>query len=100
MEIEEILGYIIETYGVIIIGISVIKIIYFVVLLCKICDTANQSFKINKDINDIYDNQLDELHNQREIIRLLSEQNEKLDRIAYALEQDSEPYVIEKKEGS
>lgn len=100
MEIEEILGYIIETYGIIVIGIAVIKIIYFVVLLCKICDTANQSFKINKDINDIYDNQLDELHNQREIIRLLSEQNEKLDRIAYALEQDSEPYVIEKREDS
>lgn len=100
MEIEEILGYIIETYGIIVIGIAVIKIIYFVVLLCKVCDTANQSYRINKDINDIYDNQLDELNNQREIIKLLSEQNEKLDRIAYELEQDSEPYVIETKKDS
>lgn len=95
MNIEEILGYIIETYGIIVVGIAVVKIIYFVVLLCKVYDTANQTYKINTDINDIYDNQLEELQNQREIIRQLSEQNEKLDRIAYALEQDSEPYIIE-----
>lgn len=100
MEIEEILGYIIETYGIIMISVLVIKIIYFLILICKVCETSNETYRTRKKLEEIKDNQETEIQNQKYIIKQLVEENKRLERIAKALEQDSEPYVIETKEDS
>lgn len=94
MNLENILN----TYGAILIVIVVIKIIYFILLLCKVFDNAKSTYNNEKTLVDIHNNQVIEIGNQRKIIELLSEQNEKLERIANALEQDSEPYIIEKED--
>lgn len=100
MNIEEIFGNIIETYGIIVIGVLVIKILYFIILLCKVCETSNETYRTRRELEEIKENQENEIQNQKYIIKQLVEENKKLERIAKALEQDSEPYVIEDKEES
>ena len=65
---------IIEKFVFLKFAILIIIILYFVVLIAKVCDIAKNS-------RDMYNNQIEEL--------------ELLERIAKALEQEPEPYVIE-----
>lgn len=76
---------IVNTYGIVIVGIILIKVIYFLVLISRVGSVADDSYKTQKK--------------QEEIIELLEMQNEKLERIAQALEQEEEPYIIEKEDG-
>ncbi len=92
MDIADIL----ESYGMILLGVVIIKIIYYLILLCKVNDSANEVYRNGKTLTDIHNNQIDEIENQKVIIDLLAEQNELLNRIAQALEEDGEPYIIEK----
>ena len=89
------IGDLIETYGLILIAIIVIKVIYFIILLCKVSDSS----ETGRNTQLIYNNQIDEEEKQDRIIELLERQNEKLERIAQALEQEEEPYIIEKEDG-
>lgn len=88
------IGDLIETYGIIIISVGIIKIIYFVILLCKVSDSA----ETGRNTREIYNNQVDAEEKQDKIIELLEKQNMKLERIAKALEKEEEPYIIEKED--
>ncbi len=100
MNIEDLnIQDIFEAYGTIMLIIIIVKIIYDVILIAKIWETASNTTDSERLLRDIYNNQVDEEENQKKIIELLEQQNEKLERIANALEQqDSEPYIIEKDE--
>lgn len=89
---------IIESYGMILLGITIIKILYYLILLCKVFESVNEVYKNGKTLTDIHNNQIDEIENQRIMIDLISEQNALLSRIAQALEEDGEPYIIDKED--
>ena len=75
---------IIETYGTIVTVIIILKIIYYLILISRIGDIK---YEIKKELNK-----------QDELKMILIEQNKKLERIAKALEQETEPYIIEKED--
>lgn len=90
---------ILNTYGIVIAGIILIKVIYFLVLISRVGSVADDSYKIQKKQNEISE-KLEELDRRSaEELRLMNEQNELLKRIAQALEQEEEPYIIEKEDG-
>ena len=62
---------IIETYGTIVTVIIILKIIYYLILISRIGDIK---YEIKKELN------------------------KKLERIAKALEQETEPYIIKKED--
>lgn len=95
MNIENLL----ETYKAAIIIVVIIKVIYFLVLISKVGSIADDSYKIKKNQDEISE-KLEELERKSaEELRLMNEQNELLKRIAQALEQEEEPYIIEKEDG-
>lgn len=75
---------IIETYGTIVTVIIILKIIYYLILISRIGDIK---YEIKKELNK-----------QDELKMILIEQNKKLERIAKALEQETEPYIIKKED--
>lgn len=95
MNIENLL----ETYEAAIIIVVIIKVIYFLVLISRVGSIADDSYKIKKNQDEISE-KLEELERKSaEELRLMNEQNELLKRIAQALEQEEEPYIIEKEDG-
>lgn len=94
MNIENLL----ETYEAAIIIVVIIKVIYFLVLISRVGSIADDSYKIKKNQDEISE-KLEELERKSaEKLRLMNEQNELLKRIAQALEQEEEPYIIEKED--
>ena len=79
-------------YTIIIVG-SLILFILLIVLISKVWDIANYSKENQKEINEMKDMMI-------VLERKNLEQTKILERIAKALEQDSEPYIIENKEDS
>lgn len=79
-------------YTIIIVG-SLILLILLIVLISKVWDITNFSKENQKNINEMKDMMI-------VLERKNLEQTKILERIAKALEQDSEPYVIETKEDS
>lgn len=75
---------ILETYGTIVTVTIILKIIYFLILISRIGDIK---YDIKKELNK-----------QDELKMILIEQNKKLERIAKSLEEEQEPYIIERKE--
>lgn len=79
-------------YTIIVIG-ALILLILLIVLIAKVWDIANYNKDQHKEIDEIKDIMI-------VLERKNLEQTKLLEQIANALEQDSEPYVIEEKENS
>lgn len=84
-----------ETYGAVVLLAFIIKIIYHIILLAKVFDTANNTNNSCRMQNEIYETMV---KNQEQLIAYMKEQNKKLERIAKALEEEPEPYIIEKED--
>lgn len=95
MNIENLL----ETYEAAIIIVVIIKVIYFLVLISRVGSIADDSYKIKKNQDEISEKLEEHERKSAEELRLMNEQNELLKRIAQALEQEEEPYIIEKEDG-
>ncbi|MDY4579738.1 MAG: hypothetical protein SO471_17700 [Anaerobutyricum hallii] len=94
MNIEELL----ETYAGIIIIVIIIKAVYFLILMSKVSSISEDSYNIKKNQDEISE-KLEELDRRSaEELRLMNEQNEILKRVAQTLEQEEEPYIIEKED--
>ena len=88
----------IEAYAGIIIVVIIIKVIYFLILISRVGSIADDNYRIKKSQDEISE-KLEELDRRSaEELRLMNEQNELLKRIAQALEQEGEPYIIEKED--
>lgn len=102
MEVEELLKTAIEAiiaYKGILIIAFIIKIIYFIALISKVGSVADDSWQAKKNQDEILI-LLEELNERSMVeIKLMNEQTEQLRKIAQALEQEEEPYIIEKEEG-
>lgn len=88
----------IEAYAGIIIVVIIIKVIYFLILISRVGSIADDNYRIKKSQDEISE-KLEEIDRRStEELRLMNEQNELLKRIAQALEQEEEPYIIEKED--
>ncbi|WP_443656067.1 hypothetical protein [Faecalibacillus faecis] len=82
---------IIETYGIVLVIAFIIKLVYYVILLSKVSETATETYMSRKNLDNIYEILIT-------LERKSIEQTKLLKRIAKALETENEPYIIERKE--